>query len=74
MACNVTAKYQRKQYQIPLPTLLAWLLLNTIQGTGTANAYASGVTNNGAVSGRITLLFLWMHQAHFITTVSFMVL
>jgi hypothetical protein len=27
---------------------------NTIQGTGTANAYASGVTNNGAVSGRIT--------------------
>jgi hypothetical protein len=28
--------------------------INTIQGTGTANAYASGVTNNGAVSGRIT--------------------
>jgi hypothetical protein len=26
--------------------------INTIQGTGTANAYASGVTNNGAVSGR----------------------
>jgi hypothetical protein len=48
--------------------------INTVQGTGTANAYASGVTNNGAVSGRITLLFLWMHQARFITTVSFMVL
>jgi hypothetical protein len=32
--------------------------INTIQGTGTANAYASGVTSNGAVSGRITLLFL----------------
>jgi hypothetical protein len=37
--------------------------INTVQGTGTANAYASGVTSNGAVSGTITLLFLWMHQA-----------
>jgi hypothetical protein len=30
--------------------------INTVQGTGTANAYV-GVTNNGAV-GTITLLFL----------------
>jgi hypothetical protein len=28
--------------------------LNSVQGTGTANAYNSGVTNNGAVSGSIT--------------------
>ena len=28
--------------------------INSVQGTGTANAYASGVTNNGAVSGSIT--------------------
>jgi plastocyanin len=28
--------------------------IKTIQGTGTANAYGSGVTNNGAVSGTIT--------------------
>jgi plastocyanin len=37
-----------------LTCLLQDTLSNTIQGTGTANAYASGVTNNGAVSGRIT--------------------
>jgi hypothetical protein len=36
---------------------LQGILLNTVQGTGTANAYASGVTNNGA-AGTITLLFL----------------
>jgi hypothetical protein len=35
----------------------AGILSNTVQGTGTANAYV-GVTNNGAVSGTITLLFL----------------
>ena len=28
--------------------------INTVRGTGTANAYNSGVTNNGAVSGTIT--------------------
>jgi len=28
--------------------------INTVQGTGTANTYNSGVTNNGAVSGTIT--------------------
>jgi protein tyrosine phosphatase (PTP) superfamily phosphohydrolase (DUF442 family) len=28
--------------------------INTVQGTGIANTYASGVTNNGAVSGTIT--------------------
>ena len=28
--------------------------INTVRGTGTANAYSSGVTNNGAVSGTIT--------------------
>jgi plastocyanin len=28
--------------------------INTAQGTGTANTYNSGVTNNGAVSGTIT--------------------
>jgi Cu/Zn superoxide dismutase len=28
--------------------------INTVQGTGTANEYASGVTNNGAVTGTIT--------------------
>jgi len=29
-------------------------LINTVRGTGRANAYNSGVTNNGAVSGTIT--------------------
>lgn len=31
-------------------------LINSVQGTGTANTYSSGVTNNGAVSGSITFV------------------
>lgn len=30
--------------------------INTVQGTGTANAYNSGVTNNGAVSGEVKIV------------------
>lgn len=30
--------------------------LNTVQGTGTANAFTSGVTNNGAVSGSVKIV------------------
>jgi hypothetical protein len=48
--------------------------INTIQGTGTANAYASGVTNNGAVSGRITFTVPMDAPGTLYTTVSFMVL
>jgi hypothetical protein len=29
-------------------------LINTVQGTGTANKYNTGVTNNGAISGAVT--------------------
>lgn len=30
--------------------------LNSVQGTGTANAFSSGVTNNGAVSGSVKIV------------------
>ncbi|MFB0903653.1 MAG: hypothetical protein QMB11_04675, partial [Nonlabens sp.] len=31
-------------------------LINTVQGTGSANIYNEGVTNNGAVNGTITFI------------------
>jgi hypothetical protein len=30
--------------------------INTVQGTGTANAYNSGVTGNGAVNGMVKIV------------------
>jgi hypothetical protein len=30
--------------------------INTVRGTGTANAYATGVTGNGATSGNLTFI------------------
>jgi hypothetical protein len=46
------------------------LSLYTVQGTGTANAYASGVTNNGAIRN---YNFTVPMNARCITTVNFMV-